>query len=188
MRTNRKPLDIDDNYTAAKWVIDWWPTAIQLCGIQNDIIMLERQAAAILNARGEFPKAIVSQAELTLKTLAKSFSTIQAQEPATLEQIIELAYRLGTHRCQLLTSVRLLQLEPTFARGIKIWAAAKAGHQAVHGSDEEKAARNREYVTEFRKTFHPGDQRTIAYNKVAKKFGVSPKTISRAVLAADKKS
>jgi hypothetical protein len=70
---------------------------------------------------------------------------------------------------------------PLIERGAKVAAGAREGHEAVHGTAEEKAARWRAMADDYRKALAAGYNKTGARSLVAEKHGVSAKTVQRAV-------
>jgi hypothetical protein len=92
--------------------------------------------------------------------------------------------RLVGHTCVM--TVGTSAAKPKIITGLKVKLAAKAGHEAVHGTIEEKSKRRQKYVKAFLGNWKPGDKRKLAYAKVARDLKVSAKTIERAVLAAGK--
>ncbi len=71
--------------------------------------------------------------------------------------------------------------EPDALRGVKLVESARLGHEAVHGTEEAKAARQDLYLGTYRQSLAEGLPRMAAYEAAAKKHGVSTKTIQRAV-------
>ena len=75
----------------------------------------------------------------------------------------------------------VLQFEPDVRRSKKVVRGARAGHEIVHGNSEEKAERYAEYVAAFQEEWRPNRTKGRLYEKLATRFGVSSKTIQRAV-------
>jgi len=69
---------------------------------------------------------------------------------------------------------------PAAQRGYKTLAAARKGHETVHGTDEEKQARGRVYVEDHARFMAGGYTKTQADDAVASKHGCSAKTVQRA--------
>lgn len=66
-------------------------------------------------------------------------------------------------------------------RGEKVLASARSGHAQVHGTEQVKAARRAKYRDAFQKARANGLSKMEAYEAVAVQFGVSSRTIERAV-------
>ena len=66
-------------------------------------------------------------------------------------------------------------------RGEKVLASARSGHAQVHGTEQAKAARRAKYRDAFQKAQANGLSKMEAYDAVAVQFGVSSRTIERAV-------
>lgn len=71
--------------------------------------------------------------------------------------------------------------EPHARRGQKTLLAASQGGKVVHG---ERQQRNREIAQAYAAAHKPGGKVTATYRKLAKQFGVSDRTIRRAVKEA----
>jgi hypothetical protein len=70
---------------------------------------------------------------------------------------------------------------PLIEAALRQRKAQRAGHIAVHGSDEEKLARWSAMAADFELERARGTKTMAAHALVAQKHGVSAKTVSRAV-------
>ncbi|MGI6417615.1 MAG: hypothetical protein ACOX1P_18325 [Thermoguttaceae bacterium] len=111
---------------------------------------------------------------------------------ALLKDMLDLR-AAGHHNAALAAAIRLGRYyermlnrgaEPHARRGKQVLGGAKRGHAGVHGTPEERAARDAELVAAFRESFKADSKRTRLYKKIAQDYGVSPKTVQRAVKEA----
>jgi len=66
-------------------------------------------------------------------------------------------------------------------RGLKVHEGARAGHEQVHGTKEDKVRRNVERVEAFNAARKEGLSKMAAYEAAAEQLGEDPRTIQRAV-------
>lgn len=74
------------------------------------------------------------------------------------------------------------QLRPSAARGAKVLRAAKDGHAAVHGTEEEKASRWKKYRDDYRDSLLRLGKKEAAKLDAAVRNNVATRTIERALL------
>jgi hypothetical protein len=104
--------------------------------------------------------------------------TLRLRHTDQLDEAMAMAFAVG----ELITEAWMKETwEPDALRGEKILESARLGQAQVYGSEEAKAARRDAYVRTFRKRIADGLRLMAAYKATAKKHGVSPRTIQRAV-------
>jgi len=72
-------------------------------------------------------------------------------------------------------------LGPHLNRSAKILDSAERGHEAVYGTDEEKAENWQAIYSDYLAALSNGHNKTGAYSVVAEQHGISTKTVQRAV-------
>lgn len=70
---------------------------------------------------------------------------------------------------------------PHIRRGVRLLESAREGHERVHGTAKEKAARWRRYAADHAEEIARGISKEAAYHTVAQNHNVSDRTIRRAV-------
>lgn len=101
------------------------------------------------------------------------------QEAGSIDEAMALAFGVG----ELANEAGMKDLfEADFIAGGKVRAGGHQAHEKVHGTEEEKAARRDAYLQEYDRLRADGMRKTLAYELAGEKFGVSAKTIQRAVM------
>lgn len=101
------------------------------------------------------------------------------QEAGSIDEAMALAFAVG----ELANETGMKDLfEADFIAGGKVRAGGHQAHEKVHGTEEEKAARRDAYLQEYDRLRADGMRKTLAYELTGEKFGVSAKTIQRAVM------
>lgn len=103
----------------------------------------------------------------------------QKREAGSIDEAMALAFTVG----ELVNEAGMKDLfEADLVAGEKVRAGGHEAHEKVHGTPEEKAARQEAYLQEFDRLRAAGTKKMLAYELTAEKFGVSAKTIQRAVM------
>lgn len=129
---------------------------------------------------------------LRLLEVAES-SQIRAVEEGEIEELISLGriWLAEALRAEVLDAeshvhtlkLKASALEPDAARGARILASARKGHEATHGTPEQKKARWAKYASRFEQlaTAHPRWSTEQICTEVGKEYGVSAKTVRRKI-------
>ncbi|MCH8342480.1 MAG: hypothetical protein IH983_00650 [Planctomycetes bacterium] len=145
--------------------------------IRREWLSRVEQAAQSIIDTGDSPKLIAEDARQALGLCKAVRHCIEQGDDAVTA--FE-AFQLGL----VVERIGIRPWEPHAARGAKVLAGARAGHEAVHGSPKQKKRRYRQYVEMWEKIQQEEPHLSVSGIDcaVAGHFGVNPKTIQRARL------
>lgn len=124
-------------------------------------------------SRNQYAADAIRSFDMALKRLNK------ISDPAAKRAAEDVAWHL-MDAAQSLWRTDVKEVEPEIVRGAKSVASGKEGHEAVHGTDEEKRRRWRQHIDAYRAARAAGESKKAAKLSAAEKRGVSVRTIERA--------